>query len=155
MTDYGKRKCELLEHGLEGNNLVWWGLGENEKTRTYGYVSKKVGSQVKMVTITITDDIAEINEKYKKIQEALAEYKDYLKTECGSDEKIPYCDAETSNTMDFVSDLAHNIDKLNRDAYDIECGYPWSELSDIFECDFSETNTWYLKDDPELFGEEN
>lgn len=155
MTDYGKGKCELLEQkGFEANNMAWWIIGENEKARTYAYVGKKVGSAVKSVTITITDDIAEINEKYQDLLQSLAEFQSYLKTECKSADKIPYCDAETSNTMDYVSQLAHNINMINLEAHDIEEGFPWSEVSDIFECDF-DNDAWYLKDDPELFGEEN
>lgn len=156
MTEYGEKKCELLErNGFKANNLAWWVIGENERTRTYAYVGKKVGSEVKSATISITDGIAEMNEKYRKLLEALEEYKDYLKTECGSEDKIPYSDAETSNTMDYISTLASQIDSINRDAHDVECGYPWSEVSDIFECDVPNDDTWYLKDDPELFGEED
>lgn len=154
MTEYGKKKCELLEKkGFEANNLAWWIVGENEQTRVYGYVRKKIGDGVKDVIITITDDIAEMNEKYHKLLEALNEYKDYLKTECESENKIPYSDAETSNTMDYISTLASQIDSINQDAHDIEEGLPWSEISDIFDSD--DNDEWYLKDEAELFGEEN
>ena len=154
MTDYGKKKCELLEQkGFKANDIVYWVAHENEDVRLYYYVKKRMGAEVQTLCIGIKDDLAKINDKYQKIQDSLAEYKDYLKTECGSADKIPYCDAETSNTFDYVGDLAHEIDELNRDVYDIECGLPWSEVSDIFECD--DCDNWVLKDDPELFGEEN
>ena len=153
MTDYGKKKCELLEKkGFEANNLAWWIVGENEQTRTYAYVSKKVGSVVKMLTISTTDAIAEINDSYKKLLETLKEYKGYLKENYGKNE-VDCCDAETSNTMDYVSTLASRMDTLNYSAYDIECGLPWSEISDIFDSD--DNDEWYLKDETELFGEES
>lgn len=156
MTEYGKGKCELLEKkGFKANDLVYWVTEENKASRRYCYVGKKVGSEVKSVTISITDAIAEINEKYQRIRKDLKSFGEYLKDECESaDGSIPYCDAEISNTFDCIADMAHNIDNLNQDAYDVECGYPWSEVSDIFECDVPNDDTWYLKDDPELFGEE-
>ena len=157
MTEYGKEKCELLErNGFKANDLVFWVNAETENQRTYGFVKKEAGSEVRFLTIKVSDDIVEINEKYRKILESLKEYKDYLKDECDSEDgTIPCCDAETSNTMDYISDLAHAIDRLNLDAYDVECEYPWSEISDIFDCDIPNDDTWCLKDDPELFGEEN
>ena len=155
MTEYGKEKCELLErNGFKANDLVFWVNAETENQRTYGFVKKEAGSEVGFLTIKVSDDIVEINEKYRKILESLEEYKDYLKTECESEDgSIPYCDAETSNVMDGVGDLAYAIDRLNQDAHDIEEGLPWSEVSDIFDSD--DNDEWYLKDDSELFGEED
>ena len=155
MTEYGKTKCELLEKkGFDANNMAWWIVEDGEYKRTYAYVNKKVGSEVKKLTINVTDDIADINSNYQKMLNCLSEYKDYLKDEFGKD-AIGCPDAETSNTMEYISVLAHNIDKLNMDSYDVESGMPWSEVSDIFDCDCMDDENWYLKDDPELFGEEN
>ena len=154
MTDYGKRKCELLEQkGFDANNFAWWVKSEDETSRTYAYVSKKVGSRVQELVIKTTDDIEEINTEYQKLMQNLAEFKEYLNEEFGKD-SITCCDAETSNVMEYVSHIAHNIDIINLDAHDIEEELPWSEVSDVFDCGIGE-DAWYWKDDPELFGEQN
>ena len=146
MTEYGKRKCELLEKkGFDANNMAWWIVEDGECKRTYAYANKKVGSEVKKLTINVTDDIAEINAKYKRLKEVLKGYKEYLKDEFGED-KIGCCDAETSNIMYEVAHIAAEIDMKNAEAHDIEEGMPWSEVIGVFDYDEAEWE-WTLRDD--------
>lgn len=154
MTEYGKRKCELLEKkGFKANDLVYWVFGENEASRTYYYVGKKVGSEVKSLTISIEDDLELMNKYYARMNELFNDYRDLLK-ENHEEGKIRYCDADTTCYMGDIAVYANKIDVLNLRMHDIEEECVWDEISDIFVGDCS-VDEWCLKDDPELFGEEN
>ena len=144
MTDYGKMKCELLEKkGFDASNMAWWIESETETARTYCFVRKEEGASVGRVTISLKDDIAEMNTAYGKLLAVLKDFKDFLIEDCGKNE-IKYCDAETTNVMSYVASLANDIDCTNMDVHDIEEELPWSEVADIFECDLDE-DEWHLK----------
>ena len=52
MTEYGKRKCELLEQkGFKANDIVYWVAHENEDVRLYYYVKKRMGAERRFRTV--------------------------------------------------------------------------------------------------------
>lgn len=142
MTEYGKTKCDLLEEkGFKANDLLFWIESENETSRVYCFVEKKAGSEVKRLAIGLEDDIAKINEKYAEICRRLRDFENYLKVELGKN-SIDCCDAETSNVMFEISNLACSADVINENAHNIEEELPWDEVADFFDCEDYENWTY-------------
>jgi len=146
MTDYGKKKCELLEEkGFKANGYAYWVENEDAEHRTYSYVKKEVGSEVKTITIVIDDEVKLMDEFYGRIKEQMAEIKEY-NTEDGNADGIATYYADYEWMFSNIEENAKAIQVLNWRAYLVNCDEPWDEVDGIFRLNEDEdgiyTENW-------------
>ena len=133
MTEYGKKKCELLEKkGFEANGFAWWIVAESEYERTYGFIRKEQDSKVRVIGISLLDDVDTMNKMYRLMKDRMAEIKEY-------NEEYEKKDEITSENADYdwmfseISDWAREIKKLNWRVYLVNNGEVWDEIASVFD----------------------
>lgn len=144
MTDYGKRKCELLEQkGFKANDLVFWINEETEEKRTYGFTEKVEGAIVRFITISLVDDIMLMNKLYGEIKRIMKEIKTYHHEDLDQDDEIMCDQGDYDSYFNWISDKATEIRDLNFRVHLIDGEETWDEVRGIFDCeDYADSTDW-------------